>query len=183
MRRVCFCRRAMQVSGFVVAVLGSKTKKGKLAVEDICFTDVLAQPQHPIPQNDVYVCIVSGLSLGDEVANPLHVELLSETLKGASLASSTDNVRIAHTIIAGTVLHAVPRDRHHGRDTHCADAARRHSRTGNSVCKAQHGSYGGAYLKDHKAIDQKAQQEAAAAIKELDRSVPFTSASSQRHNL
>uniref|UniRef100_A0A7S2ZYN9 DNA polymerase delta subunit 2 n=2 Tax=Rhodosorus marinus TaxID=101924 RepID=A0A7S2ZYN9_9RHOD len=133
-------REEFLVSGLVVAVKGAKTKKGLFSVAGVCPVSVLPQPSPSIFEDDAYVCIVSGLCFGDETVNPLYADLLLETLKGAALADATENFKLAHVIVAG-----------------------------NSVCRAKDGSDKGEYLKSHKAIDRKAQDEAAFPVRELDR--------------
>eukprot|EP00188_Purpureofilum_apyrenoidigerum_P002271 Plantae.Rhodophyta-Purpureofilum_apyrenoidigerum.ctg23918.p1 GENE.Plantae.Rhodophyta-Purpureofilum_apyrenoidigerum.ctg23918~~Plantae.Rhodophyta-Purpureofilum_apyrenoidigerum.ctg23918.p1 ORF type:complete len:490 (+),score=75.09 Plantae.Rhodophyta-Purpureofilum_apyrenoidigerum.ctg23918:76-1470(+) len=130
------------VSGFVVAVKGAESAKGIFIVDDICPVTSLPQLSSigDTLDEDVYICLVSGLSFGEEVANPLRAELLLETLKGSSLANETDNASLTHVVIAG-----------------------------NSICRAKDASERGAYLKAHVPLRPHEQQEASQPIRELDR--------------
>lgn len=102
-------RFAALATGFVVAVRGREDRKtGAFKVAD--FVDVGLAPQAPLAPvaADAFVCLVSGLGLGDararEDANStLAYELLQEYLRGniGGEAQAKESAAIAHLIIAG----------------------------------------------------------------------------------
>lgn len=96
-----FCGVRIQVSGLVVALKGAETKKGIFVADGVCAVCSLPQLEYPILEHDVFICLVSGLSFGDERRNPLDVELLLETLKGSSVSNDKENAQLAHVIVAG----------------------------------------------------------------------------------
>lgn len=94
------------VTGIIVAIRGVELKDGDFQVDDIIFTGIPMQLKRPILEKDKYVALVSGINIGEEVRNPLAVQLMVDYLSGhiGGAAEQEFESRISRLIIAGNSL-------------------------------------------------------------------------------
>jgi len=94
------------VTGVIAAMRGSVLPNGEFQVTDLRFAGVPPQPSLPEISEDIYVALVSGLSLGDAEADPLRLQLLLDYCSGALGGAEEQRMasRIARVIVAGGLL-------------------------------------------------------------------------------
>lgn len=94
------------VTGIVAAVRGRCLPNGEFEVSDICFPGLAPQPPMPALNNDKYVALVSGLSIGNEADDPLKLDLLLDYLAGKLGGEEERKTvsRIARVVIAGGLM-------------------------------------------------------------------------------
>jgi hypothetical protein len=63
----------MLPTGAVLAVKGRAEPGGDFVVSDVLWPGLPEQPQRPLPQEDTYVALVSGLQLANNKADMMQV--------------------------------------------------------------------------------------------------------------
>jgi len=101
------------VTGVICAVLGREGTGGRFCVREMCFADLPPQPvDRPLPSNDCWVLLVSGLGLqagGDLFAAQQLVDLVSGQL--GSPEEQRAMAAVCRVIVAGNSLSASSQDR------------------------------------------------------------------------
>jgi len=91
-------------TGCVVAVLGKQMESGQFMVEEYTYAGFPPQTHHiPRLEEDCYVLMVSGLSIGGKDEKTLQIQLLLDYITGM-IGESLDNElssKIVHMIVAG----------------------------------------------------------------------------------
>ncbi|XP_037093981.1 DNA polymerase delta subunit 2-like [Pollicipes pollicipes] len=101
------------VTGIICAVLGREEVGGKFRVRQIRFPDLpLQQPERPLPTEDKWLLLVSGLGLqagGDMFLSQLLVDLVTGQL--GSEEQQRDMAAVVRVIVAGNSLSASSQDK------------------------------------------------------------------------
>lgn len=100
------------VTGVIVAVRGMVLDDGRFNANAFVFADMPPQPTKKAlfapdtTEEDKYVALVSGLSLGNSTANPMHLQLLVEYCCGAlgNVREQAIASKICRVVVAGGIL-------------------------------------------------------------------------------
>lgn len=94
------------VTGVVLAVRGRAEPGGDFVVSGVLWAGLPEQPQRPLPQEDAYVALVSGLQLANSKADMMQVQLLVDFLTGNLGAAPQQQLaaKVVQLVIAGGSL-------------------------------------------------------------------------------
>ncbi|KAJ3068252.1 DNA polymerase delta subunit 2 [Podochytrium sp. JEL0797] len=94
---------AFLVSGVIIAVLGYENGDNQFTVLDVCFPEYEIAQAMPTIEEDLYIAIVSGISIGPDSGLSLELQLLVDFITGeAGLESDQQkNASICRLIVAG----------------------------------------------------------------------------------
>lgn len=100
------------VTGIVCAVYGQEEEGGKFTVKDICFPSVESQIQRPIPEEDRFVVLLSGIGLTTN-CDMFPLQLLVDLLTGelGSPSEQENLAKVVRVIVAGNSVAASTQDK------------------------------------------------------------------------
>jgi DNA polymerase delta subunit 2 len=102
------------VTGIIAACYGEVDEAGHFVVSDLVTVDYPPQPERPILENDQYVALVCGISVGHPKFNLLGTQLLIDYLNGTLGGDTEQDViisKIIRTVFVGNSDYAPPYER------------------------------------------------------------------------